>query len=48
MRVIAVKTLKEYWEMYPQAEQALWTWYEEVGTLPCSQTDTIGSYQVPD
>lgn len=29
MRVIAVKTLKEYWEMFPQAEQPLSAWYEE-------------------
>ncbi|SEK28543.1 type II toxin-antitoxin system HigB family toxin [Parapedobacter koreensis] len=31
MRVIAVKKLKEYWEEYPQAEQALLSWYEEAG-----------------
>jgi len=29
MRVIASKTLKEYWEKFPQAEQALFSWYEE-------------------
>ena len=29
MRVIAVKTLKAYWEEFPQAEQALLSWYEE-------------------
>ncbi len=29
MRVIAVKTLKEQWTAYPQAEQALLAWYEE-------------------
>ena len=29
MRVIAVKTLKEYWEDFPQAKQALLSWYEE-------------------
>ena len=29
MRVIAVKTLKEHWTAYPQAEQALLAWYEE-------------------
>jgi mRNA interferase HigB len=32
MRVIAVKTLKEYWIAYPQAEQALFAWYEEAET----------------
>ena len=30
MRVIAVKTLKHYWEEYPEAEGALLSWYEEV------------------
>lgn len=30
MRVIAVKTLKQFWEENPEAEQALLAWYEEV------------------
>ena len=29
MRVIAVKTLKEFWVTAPEAEQALLAWYEE-------------------
>lgn len=29
MRIIAVKTLKDYWEEFPQAEQALLSWHEE-------------------
>lgn len=29
MRIIAVKTLKDYWEEFPQAEQPLLSWYEE-------------------
>jgi len=29
MRIIAVKTLKDYLKKYPQAEQALLSWYEE-------------------
>jgi len=32
MRVIAVRTLKEYWTAYPQAKQALSAWYEEAET----------------
>ena len=32
MRVIAVKTLKDHWEAFPQAEQALLAWYEEAET----------------
>lgn len=30
MRVIATRTLKQYWEKYPEAEQQLWAWYDEV------------------
>jgi len=29
MRVIAVKTLKENWDEFPEAKQALLAWYEE-------------------
>jgi len=29
MRVIAVKTLKQYIKSFPQAEQAILAWYEE-------------------
>lgn len=29
MRIIAIKTLKSYWEEYPQAKQALLAWYDE-------------------
>ncbi|HVU57553.1 MAG TPA: type II toxin-antitoxin system HigB family toxin [Puia sp.] len=29
MRVIAVKTLREHWITYPQAEPALLAWFEE-------------------
>jgi mRNA interferase HigB len=32
MRVIAVKTLKQYAEEFHQAEQALLSWYEETTT----------------
>ena len=30
MRIIAVRTLKQFWEHNPKAEQALWSWNEEV------------------
>lgn len=30
MRVIAIKTLKQFWEKTPSSEQPLWSWYEEV------------------
>jgi hypothetical protein len=29
MRVIAVKTIKHYWEKFPEAKQALLAWYAE-------------------
>lgn len=29
MRIIAVRTLKEYLELFPQAKQQLLAWYEE-------------------
>ncbi|MGV8914774.1 MAG: type II toxin-antitoxin system HigB family toxin [Kaistella sp.] len=29
MRIIAVNTLKDYWEEFPQAKQSLLSWYEE-------------------
>lgn len=29
MRVIAFKTLKDSWKRFPQAEQVLFSWYEE-------------------
>jgi len=32
MRIIAVKTFKECWESFPQAEQPLLAWYEETET----------------
>lgn len=30
MRIIAVKTLRDYWGEFPPATQALFAWYEEV------------------
>lgn len=29
MRIIAIKTLKKFWEKRPDSQQALWSWYEE-------------------
>ena len=33
MRVIAVKTLREFWAQYPAAETGLKHWYERVGKV---------------
>lgn len=30
MRIIAKKTLRQYWERYPDAEEPLLAWYREV------------------
>ncbi|HEX5001316.1 MAG TPA: type II toxin-antitoxin system HigB family toxin [Bacteroidia bacterium] len=30
MRILAIQTLKQYWEAFPQAKQSLLSWYEEV------------------
>lgn len=30
MRIIARRTLREFWEQYPDAEQALRAWYHDV------------------
>ncbi len=29
MRIIAKRTIREFWEKYPDAEEALRTWYRE-------------------
>lgn len=30
MRIVAVKTLKDYWDYFPDAERPLQYWYKEV------------------
>jgi mRNA interferase HigB len=32
MRIIAIKTLKDYWDEFPQVEQVLLSWFQEVET----------------
>lgn len=41
MRVIAVKTLKDHWEEFPQAKQALLSWYEEVNAADWSNPNEL-------
>ena len=41
MRVIAVSTLRAFWERYPDAEQPLKAWYEEVTGATWSQPADI-------
>jgi mRNA interferase HigB len=30
MRIIAISTLKEFWELYPDSEQELKTWFKKI------------------
>ncbi|MFM8463232.1 MAG: type II toxin-antitoxin system HigB family toxin [Burkholderiaceae bacterium] len=41
MRVIAVSTLRAFWERYPDAEQPLKAWYEEATGASWSQPADI-------
>lgn len=41
MRVIAVSTLRAFWERYPDAEQPLKAWYEEATSASWSQSADI-------
>jgi len=41
MRVIAVSTLRAFWERYPDAEQPLKAWYEEASCARWSQPADI-------
>ena len=41
MRVIAVSTLRAFWERYPDAEQPLTAWYEEATSANWSQPADI-------
>ena len=41
MRVIAVSTLRAFWERYPDAEQPLKAWYEEATSSTWTQPADI-------
>jgi mRNA interferase HigB len=41
MRVIAVATLRAFWEKHPDAEQPLMAWYEEATTAAWTQPADI-------
>src|ERR1700749_5120478 len=43
MRIIAVKTLKDYAKEFHQAEQALFSWYDEVSVVEWSNTAELKS-----
>lgn len=41
MRVIAVRTLREFWERHPETEQPLRAWYHEVQKCAWKKPDDI-------
>jgi mRNA interferase HigB len=41
MRVIAVSTLRDFWQRYPDAEQPLRAWYEEATSAAWTQPADI-------
>jgi mRNA interferase HigB len=41
MRVVAVSTLRAFWERFPDAEQPLKAWYEEVKSAAWTQPAEI-------
>jgi mRNA interferase HigB len=43
MRIIAIKTLNDYREDFPRAEQALLSWYEEMEAANWSNPDELKS-----
>ena len=43
MRVIAVSTLRDFWQRYPDAEQPLKAWYEEATNATWAQPADIKS-----
>ena len=43
MRVIAVSTLRAFWESYPDAEQPLKAWYEEATSSTWTQPADINA-----
>lgn len=44
MRVIAVSTLRVFWEKYPDAEQSLKTWVDEASKAQWSQPSEIKAH----
>lgn len=44
MRVIAVKTIKNFWGKYPEAKQALLAWYEEAESSEWENPNILKSH----
>ena len=41
MRVIAIKTLRDFWTLYPDSEQPLLAWFDEVSKATWTQPADI-------
>lgn len=41
MRIIARRTLREYWERYPQAEQPLKAWFREAAAADWASPEDV-------
>jgi mRNA interferase HigB len=44
MRIISVRTLKDFWLEFPQAEQALLSWYEETEAASWNNPNELKSH----
>lgn len=44
MRVIAVKTLRDFWTAYPDSEQSLLAWYDEASKARWTQPADIKAH----
>ena len=44
MRVIAVKTLRNFWALYPDAEQPLLAWFDEISKANWTQPADIKAH----
>jgi len=43
LRIIAKRTLRQYWEIYPETEQHLKTWYQTVATADWNTPNDVKS-----
>ena len=41
MRIIAKKILREFWELYPNSEQQLKSWYQETSSAEWANSNDI-------
>lgn len=44
MRIIAIKTLKDFWASHPESEEALKAWYAVAKEADCKSANDIKSF----